>query len=70
MSEIMRPTVFGSKFLSFDEGSTMDDRVLPVDGSDSYIKRDGYVIPITILQIQGIVYNNKIRYLIEYIERE
>lgn len=68
MSEIMKPTVIGSKFITFDSRAGLDDKVFPSDGSHPYITRNGYNIPISILQVQQTSYDNKVRYLVEYIE--
>lgn len=40
MSEIMKPTVIGSKFITFDKGAPLDDKMFPSDGSHPYITRD------------------------------
>lgn len=68
MSEIMKPTVIGSKFITFDNGAGLDDKLFPADGSHPYIIRNGDKIPISILQVQQTSYDNKVRYLVEYIE--
>lgn len=69
MSEIMKPTVIGSKFITFDKGSNMANWVFPENGN-SHIYKDRYSVPISILQVLVIPYGDNLRYLVEYIECE
>lgn len=69
--EIMKPTVFGSKFVSFCNGTTMHDKFFPTTNKRPYIMNEqGERVNVSILQVKMIQYGDKVRFLVEYIECE
>lgn len=68
---IMKSTVVGSKWVSFDAGSELDNYIFPTSNSRACIKNQmscPRYVDITVLQVMVTPYGNKLRYTVEYIE--